>query len=138
MVHTVLATVVMCVFWFHGALDASADEFSVRTEGGHSARDAATSKLVFSRFPGAHTSTVKEIWETRTLAVSTLLGLIVVFTIYYIKSPWRKVPPGPRRLPIIGNVLQLMDRSWLISRDYKKCFGESRIVDPTRRRRLAY
>ena len=129
MVHTALATVVMCIVWFHGALDASADEFSVHSQGGTSAMDAANSKLAFSRFLGA--STVKELWETRTLTATILLALTVVFTVRYIKSPWRKVPPGPRRLPIIGNVLQLMDRSWLISRDYKKRFGESRIVDPT-------
>src|SRR5712675_308404 len=133
MVHTALATLVMCLFWFHGALDASADEFSVRSQGGTSAMDAATSN---SRFPGA--STVKELWETRTLTATILLAVTVVFTVRYIKSPWRKVPPGPRRLPIIGNALQLMDRSWLISRDCKERFGESWIVDMRRRLRLVY
>jgi len=133
MVHTALATVVMCIFWFHEAFDTSAVGFSVPSEEGPSAMDAATSKLVF---PGA--PAMKEIWETRTLAASTLFALIVIFTVRYIKSPWRKVPPGPRRLPIIGNTLQLMDRSWLFSRNCKERFGESWIVDVRRRLKLVY
>jgi hypothetical protein len=53
-----------------------------------------------------------------------LLGLIVIFIVHYSRSPWRKLPPGPRGLPIIGNALQVMDMNWLISKDCKERFGE--------------
>jgi hypothetical protein len=85
--------------------------------------DAVTSKLallLFSRAP-----TMKEIWETRILITGILLGFIVMFAVRYIKSPWRRLPPGPRGFPVIGNALQLMDKSWLISRNCKERFGES-------------
>ncbi|KAH9960180.1 cytochrome P450 [Russula dissimulans] len=71
----------------------------------------------------------EENWETRPLTVAILLGLIVIFTVRYTRSPWRKVPPSPRRLPIIGNALHLVDKSWLFSRDCKERFGEIMYLD---------
>jgi len=73
---------------------------------------------------------MKKILETRTLTAGTFLGLILILAVYYFKSPWRKLPPGPGRLPIIGNALQLMDKSWLISKDCKERFGKSLIAYP--------
>jgi hypothetical protein len=67
--------------------------------------------------------TEKAIVETKTLMASIALGLVVVFTVGYSRSPWRKLPPGPWRLPILGNVLQLRDRTWLLSKDCKERFG---------------
>jgi len=88
--------------------------------------DVVTTSL-FSLF--SRTPTVQEILETRTLTAGAFLGLILILAVYYFRSPWRKVPPGPRRLPIIGNTLQLMDKSWLISRDCKERFGEIMYLD---------
>ena len=42
----------------------------------------------------------------------------------YTRSPWRKLPPSPRRIPIFGNALQLRDKSWLLPKDCKQRFGE--------------
>ena len=81
----------------------------------------ATSTHVVTFLPTAE----KAIVETKTLMTCIALGLLVIFTINYSRSPWRKLPPGgPWRLPILGNVLQLRDKTWMFSRDYMERFGQ--------------
>ena len=53
------------------------------------------------------------------------LFIMIVFVVSYRRSPWRKLPSGPRRLPIIGNTLQLLDKTWLRSEDCKERFSGS-------------
>ncbi|KAI0248231.1 cytochrome P450 [Lactifluus subvellereus] len=71
-------------------------------------------------------------WENRStslggqdLTTGILLALVTLFAVSYARSPWRKLPPGPRRLPVIGNALQLTDTNWLLSRNCKEDFGKS-------------
>jgi hypothetical protein len=67
---------------------------------------------------------VRPILEDTTLMTGILLALFLVFVVSYVRSPWRKLPSGPRRLPVIGNALQLSDINWLLSKDCKDSFGE--------------
>ncbi len=84
--------------------------------------DAMTSDLMF--LPPFSASVNKAICENKTLTAGIILGPLIIFAIGYIKSPWRKLPPSPWRLPILGNALQLRDKSWLLSKDCKERFGE--------------
>ena len=53
-----------------------------------------------------------------------LIGaLVVILVAQYVRSPWRKVPPGPKGLPILGNALQLQNKDWMFGRVYKRKFG---------------
>ena len=85
--------------------------------------DVVASKLMF-----LWSLKVNAIREARTSVVGILLGLVAVFVVRYVRSPWRKLPPSPRGLPIIGNVLQLMDMNWLVSMDCKDRFGVYAII----------
>ena len=68
--------------------------------------------------------TFDAIWETKASTAGIVLGIVIIFVVNYIRSPWRKLPSSPRRLPILGNSLQLRDKSWLLSKDCKERFGE--------------
>jgi hypothetical protein len=54
--------------------------------------------------------------------------LAIVLVVQYFRSPWRSVPPGPRGLPILGNALQLKDKSWMFRRDCKDAYSVFSLV----------
>ncbi|KAI9454042.1 cytochrome P450 [Lactarius psammicola] len=91
---------------------------------------ASSNFLDISAAPGLLKETVvKTISEDKTLMAGVLLTFLVVIVVSYARSPWRKLPPGPRRTPIIGNALQLLDKKWLFSKDCKDRFGEVMYLD---------
>jgi hypothetical protein len=62
----------------------------------------------------------------RVAARSILFCLIIFFVFTHASRSKRRLPPHPRRTPIIGNLSQMMDKKWLCSRECKEEFGEYR------------
>ena len=61
------------------------------------------------------------VWELATTYVGlVVLGFAVILVTRYVRSPWRRVPPGPWGFPIIGNAAKLQDKTWLFGPDCKK------------------
>ena len=111
--------------WLHEAVDTSVYvvTYFLPTNSSVIATDAIPSKPMHLQPMSA--PNINAIAETKTLMSCIILGLLVTLTVGYFRSPWRKLPPSrPWHLPILGNALQLRDKTWLLSKDCKERFGE--------------
>jgi hypothetical protein len=62
--------------------------------------------------------------QQHSISLSGILaGCAIYFVVCYLQSPWRKLPPGPRGLPILGNALQLRSKQLLNFMKWKQEFG---------------
>src|SRR5260221_14540372 len=59
-----------------------------------------------------------------TLSIGLALGFIIIYVVRYLASPYRKLPPGPRGYPIIGNVFELGKGPWLYFTELQKKYGQ--------------
>jgi hypothetical protein len=122
MAHIILAIANTSMGWLRGDINGPPYASSLASEGTVSAMDAPVAPNAMLSQPLS--TPTKAIWESKTLTAGIVLGLVIIFAVGYIRSPWRKLPPSPRRLPIFGNALQLRDKYWLLSKDCKERFGE--------------
>ncbi|KAH9040500.1 cytochrome P450 [Lactarius pseudohatsudake] len=84
-----------------------------------------TTALPGSSFPYYHLS-LGCVWDLATTrgSLAVVLGIALILVVRYSRSPWRRVPPGPRGLPLIGNVLELRDKVWLFQSDCKQKYED--------------
>jgi hypothetical protein len=74
-------------------------------------------------------SSLLQLWlrmqDHRNFSIGVILGLIILCAARYLASPYRKLPPGPRGYPIIGNILEMRAGQWLKFAEWHKKYGQS-------------
>ena len=65
------------------------------------------------------------IQDNGIIKIGAVLGLIVLYASRHLASPSRKLPPGPRGYPIIGNLLEMTTAGqWLKFTEWQKKYGQ--------------
>ena len=66
--------------------------------------------------------------ESKTLGLGAVLVIALLPFVRYIKRPFRKLPPGPLGLPVLGNALSLRPPQWVVFTEWKRKYGMSDFI----------
>lgn len=62
--------------------------------------------------------------HSTTLVVAPLFSLFLLLIARCVKRTSRDLPPGPKGLPIVGDVVHIRDKEWLASPQRRDEYGD--------------